>query len=205
MYSAQQAFNSGNLGRARELLETRWPAPGQRDLRGFEWHYLSQLCHGDNIHTFYGHPNGVRCLAFSLDGLLLASGDSGSSVRLWDVKSRRLLTVLPAHKNTVHCIGRRTVLRARKGDLFRVLIDVSHGGHRPASIVICGKVSPEQSLVGKRPHETVRSSEKCTHLRDIDARSTRSVRRISEGGQRFSQIATYSKFDRDLIVRSRFD
>jgi WD40 repeat protein/serine/threonine protein kinase len=95
MAAAQQAFENGNLGRARDLLQAHWPRPGQRDLRGFEWRYLWNLCRGDNFHTFFGHSNTVRSVAFSPDGNLLASG-SEESVRLWDIPNRRLVAAIPA-------------------------------------------------------------------------------------------------------------
>ena len=39
-----------------------------------------------------GHLNGVNAISFNSDGTLLASGDAGSSIRLWDVKQRKELT-----------------------------------------------------------------------------------------------------------------
>src|SRR6185369_15595082 len=64
MFAAQQAYENGNLGRARDLLKAHWPEPGESDLRGFEWNYLWNLCRGDNLHTFSGHSLVVRCVAF---------------------------------------------------------------------------------------------------------------------------------------------
>ncbi len=101
MSAAQQAFENGNLGRARELLKAHWPSPGEPDLRGFEWRYLWNLCRGDNFHTFAGHSKAVHCVAFSPDGKTLASSGGDSSVKLWDVANRRLLATLPAHPDRV--------------------------------------------------------------------------------------------------------
>lgn len=47
MNLAQKAWESDNVGRVLELLDAQRPRPGQSDLRGFEWHYLRRLCHGD--------------------------------------------------------------------------------------------------------------------------------------------------------------
>ena len=41
---------------------------------------------GENIHTFWGHPTDVLCLAFSPDSALLASGGYDGTILLWDVK-----------------------------------------------------------------------------------------------------------------------
>src|SRR6185369_4726157 len=51
LFAAQQAFENGNLGRARDFLKAHWPRPGELDLRGFEWRYLWNLCKGDSLHT----------------------------------------------------------------------------------------------------------------------------------------------------------
>src|SRR5207249_1261086 len=52
MNLAQQAWEAGNVARMRHLLEAHWPAPGQADLRGFEWRYLWRLCErGDALAT----------------------------------------------------------------------------------------------------------------------------------------------------------
>src|SRR5205807_3811124 len=101
MYAAQQAFEDGNLGRARDLLKAHWPKPGEPDLRGFEWRYLWNLCRGDNFHTFSGHSKLVQCVAFSPNGKTLASGGGDSSVKLWDVTNRRLMATLSAHPGRV--------------------------------------------------------------------------------------------------------
>jgi WD40 repeat protein len=95
MSVAQQAFENNNFGRGGELLRAHWPERGEPDLRGFEWRYLWNQCRGDNFHTFRGHSNVVCCVAFSPDGKTLASGSWDSSVKLWDVANRRLVTTLP--------------------------------------------------------------------------------------------------------------
>jgi WD40 repeat protein len=60
-----------NVARALELLEG-CPA----DLRGWEWSYASRQCHLD-LHTFREPAPSVNCVAFSPDGMRVASG-SGS-------------------------------------------------------------------------------------------------------------------------------
>ncbi len=40
---AEEAWESGNIARMRELLDGQKPRTGETDLRGFEWHYLQRL------------------------------------------------------------------------------------------------------------------------------------------------------------------
>ena len=55
---------------------------------------------GTPENTLRGHTNTVTCLSVSLDGRNLASGSEDKDVRLWHVKSRQCLRILP-HKGTV--------------------------------------------------------------------------------------------------------
>lgn len=41
---------------------------------------------GQNIHTFWGHPSDIQDLAFSPDGMLLASGSYDGTILLWNMK-----------------------------------------------------------------------------------------------------------------------
>ena len=70
---AQRAWEENNVVRARELLEEVPREAAGRNLRGFEWYYLSRLCHPDEL-TLEGHAGGVTSVAFSPDGQRLASG-----------------------------------------------------------------------------------------------------------------------------------
>jgi WD40 repeat protein len=49
MQLAEEAWESGDIPRMRDLLEGHRPRPGTPDLRGFEWHYLRGL--GTTVHV----------------------------------------------------------------------------------------------------------------------------------------------------------
>jgi eukaryotic-like serine/threonine-protein kinase len=102
MNLARVAWGENNLARTRELLERYSPAPGVPDLRGFEWHYLRRLLHGELL-TFKAHAGRVRDIAFLPDGRrLLTAGTEQphhvveqklpvGQVRLWDATTGKAL------------------------------------------------------------------------------------------------------------------
>ena len=47
---------------------------------------LWEVATGENIHTFWGHTSDVQSLAFSPDGMFLASGGFDGTILLWDVE-----------------------------------------------------------------------------------------------------------------------
>ncbi len=87
---AQQALLAGNFGRAVQLVAKHQPAPGEPDLRGFEWRYLWRLCQGDDHVAFPQQEDSVQSVALSPDGQFLAVGlRRGLSV--WNVRTKALV------------------------------------------------------------------------------------------------------------------
>jgi WD40 repeat protein len=102
MNLAQQAWDAGNVGLARDLLEAHRPRPGQEDLRGFEWRYLWPLCRrGDARATLQGDPGWAGPVALSPDGRTLASGGDDGTVKLWDLATGRNIAILKGHQGKV--------------------------------------------------------------------------------------------------------
>jgi serine/threonine protein kinase len=100
MNLAQRAWDEGNVVRARELLDEVPKEAGGRDLRGFEWHYLSRLCHSEAL-TLEGHAGPVYSVAFSPDGRRLASGSDDQALKIWDSATGKELFSLKGHTNAV--------------------------------------------------------------------------------------------------------
>ena len=93
---AQRAWEENNVPRARELLEEVPKEAAGRNLRGFEWYYLSRLCHSE-VRTLEGHAHSVLAVAFSPDGRRLASGSADRTVKIWDSATGKELFTLNGH------------------------------------------------------------------------------------------------------------
>jgi eukaryotic-like serine/threonine-protein kinase len=89
MSLAQQAWEAGDIGRARALLARQWPTAGQEDLRGFEWRHLWALCQDGSRLTLRGHTGDITTLVASPDGKTLVTAGSDRTIRLWNVASQR--------------------------------------------------------------------------------------------------------------------
>jgi serine/threonine protein kinase len=81
---AERAWEEGNPANARQLLDEVPREAAGRQLRGFEWYYLSHLCRAQEL-AVMGPSDWVSGLAFSPDGRRLALGGSSGTVRIWDI------------------------------------------------------------------------------------------------------------------------
>lgn len=81
--SARTALDEGNPGRARSLLSAYLPKPGEADLRGVEWRWLSWASRDESLRVLR-HPGLVTRLAMAPDGKRFASACTDGVVRIWD-------------------------------------------------------------------------------------------------------------------------
>ncbi|MFO1042796.1 MAG: protein kinase [Planctomycetaceae bacterium] len=103
MNLAQMNWDASRIGVVHQFLNRWRPKPGEKDLRGWEWHYQSQLCSSDlrsypSLATLSLVPQAaflgyVRCVSFSPDGARIAS-TSGSEIRIWETTTGNMLKAL---------------------------------------------------------------------------------------------------------------
>lgn len=56
---------------------------------------------GRSIMALQGHVQGILTMDFSPDGYHLATGSEDHSCRIWDLRKRACVYVLPAHKSLI--------------------------------------------------------------------------------------------------------
>ncbi len=100
---AQQAWESGNVAKMLNLLNSLRPEPEQKDLRHFEWYYLWRLANAHH-RTLYGHNGYAVSVSFSPLGDILASASHDKTVKLWDSANGQLKLTLP-HTNQVRSLA----------------------------------------------------------------------------------------------------
>lgn len=117
---AQQALALNDLGRTRRLLEGHRPAPGEADLRGWEWRYLWQECRSDALSELTRYPGPVYSVAYSPDGKRLAvAGLLPPFVDLWDVPGRQKIA-------TLQTLAGHVVAFSPRGDLLAAEDNSNH-------------------------------------------------------------------------------
>lgn len=96
----EQAWRDGHVHKGRRLLESLNPAPGQDDLRGFEWHYLWRLCRDQSLITLSDVQSPVQSIAVSADGRWIALGGGRSNIALLDARTLEVIGRPPAGNGT---------------------------------------------------------------------------------------------------------
>jgi WD40 repeat protein len=106
MRLAGAAGETDNVPQTLALLQGLRPQPGQEDLRGFEWHYLRRLSHGDRLTiratATQASPEDMAPpflfggAAVSPDGQALATANLEGKIDLWQLDTGKHLATLPA-------------------------------------------------------------------------------------------------------------
>lgn len=103
MQQALQNWRDGHLPPIRETLANWLPQPGAEDLRGFEWNYLWQLLNTGSLNIELN--GGIRAMALSPDGKLIATGMQDRSVVICDVQTRQQVFLLGKHDERIRGIA----------------------------------------------------------------------------------------------------
>ena len=102
---AYGAWESGNIERARLLLDGQRPRPGNPDLRTFEWRYLFGVTRPQELLTIRSASKELWGSAVSPDGHLLATGSGDGKIQLWDLPTGAAIGTLQASHSIIYCIA----------------------------------------------------------------------------------------------------
>ena len=182
MQLALQACEEGDLQRAKDLIDSSRPAPGQAP--GFEWRYLRKLCQDQSIKTFGDTGHQYRSAHFFDRDLLLLN--DGKALMLHEISRRNdqlLLEDKDGIGNPTFCSG-NTNLLATVTDDFRIKVwdDLAAGrmrvefeGH-PRSSIKSIAFSRDGRWLASASDDLSISSDKSVRLWDVESRNPKPVR-----------------------------
>lgn len=101
MNLAAQAWNSNNLARVQELLTGHMPAPGEEDLRGFEWYYFWRLLHSNGQLLSLAHSKGIWRAAYAPNGAQIAAVGEDHVIHLWDAATGQRTKEMAGHTDLI--------------------------------------------------------------------------------------------------------
>jgi len=87
LLNVNRLVESGQILLARERLDRHLPETRREDLRDFLWRYLDALC--DDPFTLEAHREPVLSSDYARGLGLLATGDKGGTVIVWDMQNRQ--------------------------------------------------------------------------------------------------------------------
>lgn len=143
MNLAQRAVQDGNMGLFRRTLDAMMPKPGESDLRGFEWHLLSEMNRGMERRRLLEQTNELTGLAVDVEGrwaavvssteLKLISLDDASLAKSWPLQACRIErgVALSADSQWIAVAGTNGVETFRTDDGIRHLLTSN-----PANIAV---------------------------------------------------------------------
>ena len=131
MKLASDAIANQDHPRSAELLERHIPDDGERDLRGFEWHYFRKRVAGPD-RTTLAHDDWVHNVACSPDGKWLATTAARGNVRVYETETWQVGRTFATDAETV--IG----------------LDWSHDGNLVAAACSDGSVQVWEMTTGAK-------------------------------------------------------
>lgn len=120
MAVVQDALLRGRSTYAHQLLTAHLPAPGQADLRGWEWRFFWDQNRSVEEASLARHGASVGTLRVSSKGNWVVSADLGGTMKLWDVrKSNEVLSVPNAGTRCAFSGDERFLFAARGAGQIR--------------------------------------------------------------------------------------
>jgi len=104
MLQAGRQLGDGQPANARPLLERHRQEPSGRDLRDWEWFYLSGEANQDRLRVS-AHAGGVLAISASPDGSRLATSGADGEVAVWQTRGLVPQWRVPAHAGAVQAVS----------------------------------------------------------------------------------------------------
>jgi WD40 repeat protein len=150
--------NEGRLAPLRDLLLGQIPGHGQKDVRGFEWHYLWRSGEGFMLPE---NASPVAVLAYSQRGDIYASGSQNGTIDLYERRTGRLLAKLEGHNitnvKTLHFLKNDT-------ELLSTAIDTSPDAAGGSDGFILWSLVGEPRVLRRRSYLHVNHGDVCFAL-----------------------------------------
>jgi WD40 repeat protein/serine/threonine protein kinase len=104
MLQAARQLDDGLPANARTLLDRHRQEPSGRDLRDWEWYYLSGEASQDRLRVA-AHPGGVLALSATPDGARVATGGTDGDIAVWQTRGLVPQWRVSAHAGPVHAVS----------------------------------------------------------------------------------------------------
>lgn len=105
MALAYQAHEQGRPIEARRVLQRYRPKNAEPDRRGIEWYLLDQVLQPVPSNSLLGHDGSVNEIAVFPDRQRLASVGEDSTLRIWDIATRKCLQTIPLGHEGLHSVA----------------------------------------------------------------------------------------------------
>ncbi|HEY3898589.1 MAG TPA: protein kinase [Chthoniobacter sp.] len=104
MLQAGRKLEDGQPSTARQLLDRHRLEPSGRDLRDWEWFFLSGQASQERLRV-NAHPGGVLAVSTSADGTRIVSGGADGEIAVWQIRGLVPQWRVAAHAGAVQAVS----------------------------------------------------------------------------------------------------